>query len=176
MNHITQYRHRVSYVMQTASADFLPVRLLQLLPETHSEHARRLKKETGASLPYRVFRERAALSDPTFRAFSRPKSFWGRSRPGHLVRCLPFFSAGQEQFLKSNLTGGKTMSIIKESAGNSHARISHGGARKSLARRLRAIHRKQPLRRRATRDRTRSARPRAGCDRAGARPSCAPTP
>src|ERR1051326_9026462 len=33
-------------------------------------------------------------SDPTFRAFSRPKSFWGRSRPGHLGRCLRFFSAG----------------------------------------------------------------------------------
>src|ERR1043166_8734395 len=37
-------------------------------------------------------------SAPTFRTFSRRKSFWGRSRPGHRCRCLRFFPPGKKSF------------------------------------------------------------------------------
>jgi hypothetical protein len=53
-------------------------------------------------------------SDPTFRAFSRPKSFWGRSRHGLCFQSPRFVFAGHREFLKSNRKGEKTMSIIKK--------------------------------------------------------------
>ena len=35
---------------------------------------------------------------PHFLGFQPPKSFWGRSRPGHRFRCLRFFPPGIESF------------------------------------------------------------------------------
>jgi hypothetical protein len=68
---------------------------------TERENARRKKLQIG--------RER-----PHFSGFQPPKKFLGSLPPWAPRPVPPIFSAGQEQILKSNLTGGKTMSIIKK--------------------------------------------------------------
>ena len=58
----------------------------------HPEKIRSLwkpeKYETGESESHRGKNVKSGGSDPTFSAFSRPKSSWGRSRPRHAGRVL----------------------------------------------------------------------------------------
>src|SRR6266849_3006809 len=62
------------------------LKLTLLHPEKIRSPWKREKYETGESESHRGKNVKSGGSDPTFSAFSRPKSSWGRSRPSRFLR------------------------------------------------------------------------------------------